>query len=256
MATSDFSGLASSVWALARALAMAPIDSLDRCIADLHFEEIEADGAGFRTLGAEPMPSRLLGVLRHQAFQFGLGVLVLQEGRPGLAKDGGEFRPGIGRTHVDDADGLDAGPRRVGAEQPRGLTALNAAPELLLSREQEVLVETITGRAGPRKAPAGVGRYRSSVASFTKYFQGDSSASATEFSARVRALSPIAPPVSIVRYQTNTQYRPANELKRSSTESIYTRFGSLRGIDQRRNHSCIAGWPQQSSTPRLHRPRS
>src|ERR1700680_4072872 len=107
VATSSFAGWLGSDWAWARAPAMEPIVSLDRCIAGLHFEEIEADGAGFRALGAQTMPSRLLGVFRHQALQFGLGVLVLQECRPGLAKDPGELRPGIGRAHVDDAYGLD-----------------------------------------------------------------------------------------------------------------------------------------------------
>ena len=96
---------------------MAPIDSLDRCIAGLQFQEFEADGAGFRALGPDAMPGRLLGILRHQALQFGLGVLVLHEGRSGLAKHRREFRPGIGRAHVDDAHCLDAGPRRLGAEQ-------------------------------------------------------------------------------------------------------------------------------------------
>ena len=39
---SDFSGLVSSAWALASAAAMAPIDSLDRCMAGLHLEQIES----------------------------------------------------------------------------------------------------------------------------------------------------------------------------------------------------------------------
>src|ERR1700674_5157873 len=92
VAVSDFSGLVISDWALARAAAMAPIESLERCIARLHFQEIEADGAGFRALGPDAMAGRLLGVLRHQPFQFGLGILVLQKGHSGLPKDPGEFR--------------------------------------------------------------------------------------------------------------------------------------------------------------------
>src|SRR3984957_1109614 len=102
VATRDFSGLVSSDWALARALAMAPIDSLDRCIAGLHFKEIKADGAGFGALGPDAVPDGLLGVLRHQALEFGLGVFVLQKGGSALPKQAGEFRPRIGRTHVDD----------------------------------------------------------------------------------------------------------------------------------------------------------
>src|ERR1700687_2609446 len=96
VATSDLSGLLSSDCALARAPAIAPIDSLERCIAGLHFQEIEADGAGLRALGPDAMPARLLGILGHQAFQFGLGVLVLEKCGSGLAKNPGEFRPGIG----------------------------------------------------------------------------------------------------------------------------------------------------------------
>ena len=62
----------SAVWALARAPAMAPIDSLDRCMTGLLVQQIEADRAGFRALGADAVASHLLGVLGHQAFQFGL----------------------------------------------------------------------------------------------------------------------------------------------------------------------------------------
>ena len=42
-----FPGLVSSDWALASALAMAPIDSLERCMIDLRSYEVETDGAGF-----------------------------------------------------------------------------------------------------------------------------------------------------------------------------------------------------------------
>ena len=43
VATSDFSGLASSACALASAAAIAPIVSLDRCMAVLLGEKIKAD---------------------------------------------------------------------------------------------------------------------------------------------------------------------------------------------------------------------
>jgi hypothetical protein len=78
------------------------------------------------------MPDCLLGILGHEALQFDLGVLMLQKCRSGLAKDCGEFRPGIRRTHINDANGLDPGSRRLGKEQARGLAALDAAPEFLL----------------------------------------------------------------------------------------------------------------------------
>src|SRR5215467_14319856 len=110
---------------------MAPIASLERCMAALQFEQVEADGAGFRALGADAMPDCLLGILGHEALQLSLRVLMLQKCRSGLAKDCGEFRPGIGRTHINDADGLDAKSRRLGKEQARGHAALDAAPEFL-----------------------------------------------------------------------------------------------------------------------------
>ena len=112
-------------------------------MAALHLEQIEADGAGFRALGANAVADRLLGVFRHQAFQFGLGFLMLEEGGAGRAEYAGEFRPGIGGAHVDDPHRLDPRPRRLDAEQARGLAALDAAPELPLGGEQEVLVERI-----------------------------------------------------------------------------------------------------------------
>jgi hypothetical protein len=41
VAVSDFSGLVSSAWALARAAAIAPIESLDRCMAILPDEQLK-----------------------------------------------------------------------------------------------------------------------------------------------------------------------------------------------------------------------
>src|SRR5258706_13411186 len=111
---------------------MAPIDSLERCMASLQFEQIKADGAGFRALGADAMPDCFLGILGHEAFQFDLGVLMLQKCCSGLTKHRGEFRPGIRRTHTNDAYGLDTGSQRLGKEQARWLAALDAAPEFLL----------------------------------------------------------------------------------------------------------------------------
>ena len=46
VATSDFSGLTNSPWALASAAANVPIEGLDRCMAViLSTEEVEADSA-------------------------------------------------------------------------------------------------------------------------------------------------------------------------------------------------------------------
>src|ERR1039458_4375145 len=47
VAVSDFSGLVISACALASAAAMAPIDSLERCMIGLHLEQIEANRPGF-----------------------------------------------------------------------------------------------------------------------------------------------------------------------------------------------------------------
>src|SRR5580704_10263786 len=121
VAVSDFSGLESSAWALASAPAMVPIVSLDRCMVCLLLaQDIEAHGSGFRALGPDAMTGGLLGVLRHQPLELGSRALMLEKGRPGPAKRPGKFGPGIGGTHIDDANGRDAGPRRFHAEQPRG----------------------------------------------------------------------------------------------------------------------------------------
>src|SRR5262252_1005921 len=122
---------------------MAPIASLERCMAGLQFEQIEADGAGFRALGADAMPNRLPGIRGHEALQFDLCVLMLQKCRSSLAKDRGELRPGIGRTHINEANGLDAGSWRLGKEQARTLTAFDAAPEFLLGCQKQVLIKGI-----------------------------------------------------------------------------------------------------------------
>src|SRR5271166_2880036 len=91
------------------------------------------------------MPGRLLGVLRHEAFELRLGVLMLEVSLAGPPKDIGELRPGIGRAHVDDPHRLDAGPRWIDAEDARGLAVLHAAPEFLFRGQQEVLVEGVGG---------------------------------------------------------------------------------------------------------------
>ena len=72
VATSDFSGLVNSACALASAAARHAMDSLDRCMAALLDEEVEAHSAGFGALRLDAMADRLLGILRHQCFQLGL----------------------------------------------------------------------------------------------------------------------------------------------------------------------------------------
>src|SRR5689334_6633776 len=105
VATSDFSGLVSSACAFARAPAIVPMVSLDRCMAfSLYLDEVEIDGAGFRAHGPNAMPDRLLGVLRNQALKLSLGLLVLEMSLPGAHKDVGEFRPRIRGAHIDNAN--------------------------------------------------------------------------------------------------------------------------------------------------------
>src|SRR6266566_73695 len=77
VATSDFSGLVSSACALASAAAMVPMDSLERCMAALHAQDIKAHRTGFGSFGSDAMAHRLFGVLGHKRLEFRLGVLML-----------------------------------------------------------------------------------------------------------------------------------------------------------------------------------
>jgi hypothetical protein len=70
----------------------------------------------------------------------GSDTTLLEEGEAGRAEHTSELGRGIGRAHIDDPHRLDPGPWRLNAEQARGLAALDAAPELLLRGQQEVLV--------------------------------------------------------------------------------------------------------------------
>src|SRR6266436_6066586 len=107
VAVSDFSGLTSSAWALAKAEASA---AMDRCMGGLRLENIEAHRAGFRALCADAVADRLLGILGQQSFELALRPLVVEKGVPGVAEQRREFRPGVRRAHIDDADCLDARP--------------------------------------------------------------------------------------------------------------------------------------------------
>ena len=85
------------------------------------------------------MADCLLRVLRHEAFQFSLGALVFEKCRVSSSKRAGEFYPGIGRAHVNDPDRRNARLRWLDAEEGRGLSAFDTAPELPLSSDDEVL---------------------------------------------------------------------------------------------------------------------
>src|SRR5436305_13495613 len=68
---------------------------------------------------------------------------MLEVGLSCAAKDVGEFRPGVGQTHVHDPHHLDASSRWLDAEEARAVAALNAAPEFLFRRQKKVLIERI-----------------------------------------------------------------------------------------------------------------
>src|SRR5215471_13911485 len=131
VAVSDFSGLMSSAWALAKAEASAATVSLDRGINSLRLQHIKAHSARFRSLRPHAMPDCFLGILRHQGFELALRPFVVEERAAGIAKERGELGPRVRGTHVDDADGLDEWPRRLGIDEMRHFAGLHAAPELL-----------------------------------------------------------------------------------------------------------------------------
>src|SRR4051794_30554141 len=116
VATKDFSGLTSSAWALARAEARAATESLDRGMGRLGVGEIEADGAGFRAFRPNAVPDGLFGILRDQALELTFGAFMVEMGGAGVAEQSGELAPGVGRRHIDDAHGFDAGARRLGID--------------------------------------------------------------------------------------------------------------------------------------------
>src|SRR5262245_59927338 len=91
------------------------------------------------------MPYRLPGILRHQCLELVFRPLVVEKGLAGVAEQGGELGPGIRCAHIDYADRLDARPRRLGIDEVRGFAGLDAAPELLLRRNQDAEVKWVHG---------------------------------------------------------------------------------------------------------------
>jgi hypothetical protein len=65
---------------------MVPIVSLERWTTVLRLDEIKANCARFRALGADVMTGRLPSVLRHQSFQLSFRSLVLEKGLPGATE--------------------------------------------------------------------------------------------------------------------------------------------------------------------------
>src|SRR6516162_6078595 len=116
VAVSDFSGLMSSACALAKAEASAATVSLDRGMGCLYLQHIKAHRPRFRALGLHAVPDGLPGILRHQRFELAFRPFVVEKGAPGVAEQRGELGPGIRGAHINDADGLDTGPRRLGID--------------------------------------------------------------------------------------------------------------------------------------------
>src|SRR5215813_1330274 len=145
VAVSDFSGLTSSAWALAKAEASAATVSLDRGMGGLHLQHIKAHRPRFRALCSHAVPDGLLSILRHQGFEFAFRPFVVETCAPGVAEERGELGPGIRRGHIDDADGLDMWARRLGIDQVRRFAGLHAAPGFVFRRDQDAEIERIHG---------------------------------------------------------------------------------------------------------------
>src|SRR5215469_18612944 len=145
VAVSDFSGLTSSAWALAKAEARAATVSLDRGMDGLRLQHIKAHRSRFRALGLHAVPDGLPGILGHQGFELAFGPLVLEKGLAGIAEARSEVGPGIRRTHIDDADGLDAGPWRLGQDEVGNFARLYTAPEFLLRRHEDAEIKWVHG---------------------------------------------------------------------------------------------------------------
>jgi len=83
------------------------------------------------------MSDRLFGVFGNERLKLALCPLVVEKSTAGAAEQRGELRPGIRRTHIDDADRFDTRPRRLGINEVGRLAGLDAAPELLFGRHQD-----------------------------------------------------------------------------------------------------------------------
>src|SRR6516225_9484394 len=117
VAVSDFSGLMSSAWALAEAGAATV--SLDRGIGCLRLQHIKAHRPRSRALGLYAVPDSLPCILRHQGCELVFGPFVVEKCASSVAEERRELGPGIRRAHIDDADGLDARPRKLGINEMR-----------------------------------------------------------------------------------------------------------------------------------------
>src|SRR3954463_6633515 len=100
VAVSDFSGLISSPCAFASAAAMAPIDSLERCMAGFQAQHIKAHRPRLGTLRPDSVTDGFLCILRHEGLELCLRIFMFEVRLSRSSKYAGELRPRIRRTHV------------------------------------------------------------------------------------------------------------------------------------------------------------
>jgi hypothetical protein len=81
-----------------------------------------------KALGFHAVANGLLGIFGHEGFEFALGSFVVEKGAPSVPAERRKLRPGIRCPHIDDADGLDARPRRFSIDETRHFARLHAAP--------------------------------------------------------------------------------------------------------------------------------
>ncbi len=89
------------------------------------------------------MADRLLGILRHQALKFDLRLLVLEMCRLGPRINCCEFRPRVGRGHIDNPYSFYSWLWRLDPKEFRRLAILDAAPKLTFRSENKVLIQGI-----------------------------------------------------------------------------------------------------------------
>src|SRR5215813_8233835 len=93
VAVSDFSGLTSSAWALAKAEASAATVSLDRGMGRLRLQHIKAHRPHSRALCLHAMPDGLLSIFGYQGFELAFGPFVVEKGAAGVAEERSGLRP-------------------------------------------------------------------------------------------------------------------------------------------------------------------
>src|SRR5258708_14821111 len=81
---------------------MVPMDSLERCMAALHAQDIKAHRTGFGSSGSDAMADRFLGILGYKGLELRLRILMLEVSLARAPKHARQSRPGIGCAHFDD----------------------------------------------------------------------------------------------------------------------------------------------------------